>query len=46
MQRKTKVADQAKAALPSIPRELIDQFAIGPMSAEAVNATSMTLKKR
>jgi hypothetical protein len=26
------------AALPSIPKELIDRFVSGPMSAEAVNA--------
>lgn len=33
------------AALPSIPKELIDQFVTGPMSAEAVNAASMAFKK-
>ena len=33
------------AALPSIPKELIDQFVSGPMSAEAVNAASMAFKK-
>ena len=31
----------AAAAMPSIPKELIDQFVTGPMSAEAVNAASM-----
>jgi hypothetical protein len=35
----------AEAALPSIPKELIDQFVIGPMSAQAVNAASMAFKK-
>lgn len=29
---------QPAAALPSIPKELIDQFVSGPMSAESVNA--------
>lgn len=31
--------------LPSIPKELIDHFVRGPMSAEAVNAASMAFKK-
>ena len=35
----------AAAAMPSIPKELIDQFVTGPMSAEAVNAASMAFKK-
>ena len=38
-------AAAVKAALPSIPKELIDQFVTGPLSAEAVNAASMALKK-
>ena len=33
------------AALPSIPKELIDRFVSGPMSAEAVNAAAMAFKK-
>ncbi|MEN3374401.1 IS256 family transposase [Dechloromonas sp. ZS-1] len=33
------------AALPSIPKELIDQMVIGPMDTEAVNAASMAFKK-
>ena len=33
------------AALPSIPKELIDQMVIGPMDAEAINAASMAFKK-
>ena len=45
MPRKTKTAAAAAAALPSIPKELIDQFVTGPMSAEAVNAASMAFKK-
>jgi putative transposase len=36
---------QPAAALPSIPKELIDQFVSGPMSAEAVNAAAMAFKK-
>jgi transposase-like protein len=31
--------------MPSIPKELIDQFVTGPMSAQAVNAASMAFKK-
>ncbi len=36
---------KAAPALPTIPKELIDQFVDGPMSAEAVNAASMAFKK-
>jgi len=39
---KTKVAAQD---LPSIPKEVIDQFVKGPMTGEAVNAASMAFKK-
>ncbi len=42
MPSKTK---KAPPALPGIPKELIDQFVSGPMSAEAVNAASMAFKK-
>jgi len=41
---KTRKAAAAQA-LPTIPKELIDQFVNGPMSAEAVNAASMAFKK-
>jgi putative transposase len=41
----TKAAMAAAAAMPSIPKELIDQFVTGPMSAEAVNAQSTELKR-
>jgi transposase-like protein len=41
----TKAAMAAAAAMPSIPKELIDQFVTGPMSAQAVNAASMAFKK-
>ena len=42
---KTKTAAAVGAALPAIPKELIDQIVTGPMSAEAVNAASMAFKK-
>src|SRR5450631_1401448 len=46
---KTKLKNAAiaakSAALPAIPKELIDQFVTGPMSGEAVNAASMAFKK-
>ncbi len=46
MPRKTKkTADAARQELPAIPKELIDQFVTGPMSAEAVNVASMAFKK-
>ncbi|MBI5259818.1 MAG: IS256 family transposase [Burkholderiales bacterium] len=41
----TKAAEAAAAKLPTIPKELIDQFVTGPMSAEAVQAASMAFKK-
>jgi hypothetical protein len=31
--------------LPAIPKDIIDQFVSGPMTAEAVNAASMAFKK-
>lgn len=42
MPTKKKLAAQA---LPTIPKELIDQFVSGPMTAEAVNTASMAFKK-
>ena len=49
MPSKTRVKNAAiaarTAALPTIPKELIDQFVSGPMSAQAVNAASMAFKK-
>ena len=41
----TKAAEAAAAKLPTIPKELIDQFVTGPMSPEAVQAASMAFKK-
>jgi len=37
----TKKSAAAAAALPSIPRELLDQIMTGSMTAEAVNAAWM-----
>ena len=49
MPSRTKTKNAAIAAktasLPSIPKELIEQFVKGPMTAEAVNAASMAVKK-
>ena len=42
---KTAAIAAKMAALPHIPKELIDQFVTGPMSAAAINATSVTFKK-
>jgi putative transposase len=36
---------KAAVMLPHIPKEVIDQFVSGPMTAEAVNAASMAFKK-
>jgi transposase-like protein len=36
---------KAAVTLPSIPKDIIDQFVSGPMTAEAVNAASMAFKK-
>lgn len=40
-----KTSKKKPSALPTIPKELIDQIANGPMDAEAINATSMAFKK-
>ena len=49
MPSKTKMKNAAiaarSAALPSIPKELIDLFVTGPMSGDAVNAASVAFKK-
>jgi len=49
MPSKTKLKNAAiaarSAALPSIPKELIDLFVTGPMSGDAVNAASVAFKK-
>jgi transposase-like protein len=40
-----KTTKAAAAALPTIPKGLIDQFVTGPMSAEAVQAAAIAFKK-
>ncbi|KAF2410919.1 transposase, mutator family [Pseudomonas antarctica] len=40
-----KPARRAQRDLPAIPKELIDQFVSGPMSAEAIQDASMAFKK-
>ena len=49
MPSKTKIKNAAiaarSAALPSIPKELLDQFVSGPMTGAEVNAASMAFKK-
>lgn len=45
MPRKTKNAAPADAGLPEIPKELLDQFVSGPMTAEAVEAVMRKFKK-
>jgi len=45
MPSKTKRADTAKAAMPSIPDELMDHFVSGPMTGEAVNEVTFAFKK-
>jgi putative transposase len=45
MPTKTQKVVAAMAALPKIPKELIDAFYNGPMTGEAVNAASMAFKK-
>ena len=41
----TKAAAAAAARMPTIPKELIDEFVSGPMSAEAVQDISMAFKR-
>jgi len=43
--RARKKSPERQRELPTIPKELIDQFVKGPMNAEAVNAASMAFKK-
>ena len=45
MPSKAKKLDRDVAKLPSIPKELIDQFVTGPMTGEAVNAAGLAFKK-
>ena len=45
MPTKTEKSIAAAAALPLIPKELIDQFCSGPMTGEAVNAATTAFKR-
>jgi putative transposase len=45
MPTKTEKVAAAMAALPKIPKELIDAFCSGPMTGEAVNAAAMAFKR-
>jgi transposase-like protein len=45
MPSKTKPLPANQAALPSIPKELVDQFCDGPMTADAVNDACLAFKK-
>ena len=45
MPSRTKKVAAIMAALPSIPKELIDHFVTGPMTGDAVNAASVAFKK-
>jgi transposase-like protein len=45
MPSKTKKLAASAASLPSIPKELIDQFVSGPMTSEAVNDACLAFKK-
>ena len=45
MPSKLNRAKKAAPALPAIPKELLDQFGQGAMTAEAINAASMAYKK-
>jgi len=45
MPRKTKNAAEVQPPVPDIPKELLDQFVTGPMTAEAVEAVMRKFKK-
>jgi transposase-like protein len=45
MPSRAKQIDRTVAKLPSIPKDLVKQFLTGPMTAEAVNATSLAFKQ-
>ena len=40
MPSRTKQAEQARDGLPEIPKEVLDQFVTGPMTAEAIEMLS------
>ena len=45
MPSRAKQVDRAAAELPSIPKELVSQFLIGPMTCETINAAGLAFKK-
>ena len=45
MPSKVRRLEREVAKLPSIPKELVDQFLTGPMTQEAVNAASLAFKQ-
>ena len=45
MPSRAKKLDRAVAKLPSIPKELVDQFLTGPMTEEAINAAGFAFKQ-
>ena len=45
MPSKAKELERAVAKLPSMPKELVEQFLSGPMTGEAINATALAFKQ-
>ncbi|HVC62997.1 MAG TPA: IS256 family transposase, partial [Acetobacteraceae bacterium] len=45
MPSKARKLDRAVAKLPSIPKELVDQFLTGPMTEQAINAAGFAFKQ-
>ena len=45
MPSRAKPIDRSVAKLPSIPKELVNQFLTGPMTGEAINAASLAFKQ-
>ncbi len=45
MPSKVKKLDRAVAKLPSIPKDLVNQFLTGPMTEEAINAAGFAFKQ-
>jgi transposase-like protein len=43
--KRAKQIDRTVAKLPSIPKELVNQFLTGPMTAEAINAAGIAFKQ-
>ena len=45
MPNRAKKLDRTVAKLPSIPKELVDQFLTGPMSEASINAAGLAFKQ-